>query len=274
MSYDAATTCTPAEQILDHVAHSIRTGKIGCRYWADRWDRMQSRYLARREERYQVIVNTLRDTCTSLTRVLDLGCGTCSLTLALLKAFPQAEVVCLDFDPTLLPLAEKRLGAFADRASFVLADLRSPSWSEGVPMPVSAAVSATALHWLSEGQLAALYLHLGRVLSPRGVFLNADHVGSDFAPLQAAWARRRTQARHQEGSATAEDWESFWHAYADALHLDVAQIDQRVPGGWEGGVEPGMPLAWHFDQLQAAGFRSVDCFWRCNGDAIFGGIAR
>ena len=39
------------------------------------------------------------------------------------------------------------------------------------------------------------------------------------------------------------------------------------------GVEEGLPLAWHFDKLTESGFSSVDCFWRCDCDAIYGGIS-
>jgi hypothetical protein len=34
----------------------------------------------------------------------------------------------------------------------------------------------------------------------------------------------------------------------------------------------GLPLAWHFDRLRESGFAQVDCLWRCDGDAIYGGI--
>jgi hypothetical protein len=34
----------------------------------------------------------------------------------------------------------------------------------------------------------------------------------------------------------------------------------------------GVPLAWHFDKLRAAGFTCVDCFRRLDCDAIYGGL--
>ena len=80
--------------------------------------------------------------------------------------------------------------------------------------------------------------------------------------------------RRQEGDTDAEDWGGFWNAYAEALGLDVSQIHERVIGGWEGGVEQGLPLAWHFDRLKESGFASVDCFWRCDCDAVYGGLMR
>ena len=59
--------------------------------------------------------------------------------------------------------------------------------------------------------------------------------------------------------------------YARALGVDILKIQEQLwrPSDW---VEDGMPLAWHFDRLREAGFRSVDCLWRCDCDAIYGGI--
>jgi hypothetical protein len=70
------------------------------------------------------------------------------------------------------------------------------------------------------------------------------------------------------GGAEADDWDGFWDAYLHALGAAP-----RKAGGWEGGVEVGLPLAWHLDVLRACGFRAVDCFWRCDCDAIYGGVA-
>jgi len=148
-----------------------------------------------------------------------------------------------------------------------------------VPGPVDAVdavVSATALHWLTAGELRAVYRRIAQLLRPGGVFVNADHVGSDDARIQAGWTRHRQAMRDQEastyGAGQVDDWDSFWAAYGRALGQDVATLHERMLGGWEGGIEDGLPLAWQLDALRACGFRSVDCFWRCDCDAIYGGI--
>jgi SAM-dependent methyltransferase len=241
-------------------------------YWVDRWERMQERYLVKRAERFATMIRILRETQEPISRILDLGCGPGSLLLLLLESLPQAEVYGIDFDPTMLLLARERLARFGRRVHLVLTDLRDASWCAALPAPMDAVVSATALHWLVPGQLTALYCQLVRLLRPGGIFLNADHVGSDYPPIQKAWERHRAHLRAQGGDAAADDWDGYWDAYAIALGLDIREIHQRVIGGWEGGVEDGLPLTWHFDELRESGFRSVDCFWRCDCDAIYGGI--
>jgi SAM-dependent methyltransferase len=256
--------------------------------WVERWDRMQARYLVKREERFALLARIVRECVGLSAQVVDLGCGPGSLMEVMLDAMPRAEVWGIDFDPAALLLARARLARYGERAHLALADLRSPTWTDDLralvrlPREVDVVVSATALHWLKPGPLAALYGQIAALLRPGGLLLNADHVGSDCLSLQAAWERHRTAMRAAQGnrilirggseSEFVDDWDSFWTAYTAALGLDAAEADARVLGGWDGGVEEGLPLAWHLDALREAGFGAVDCFWRCDCDAIYGGF--
>lgn len=242
------------------------------RHWADRFDRMQERYLVSRAERFDVIVRTIRAIQPVPQRVLDLGCGTGSLGLAILNAFPQCELVGVDVDESMLALATARLAEFGPRASVLRADLRAEDWHAKVGNGFDAAVSATALHWLSADHLSALYGRVADLLLPGGILLNADHVGSERPAIQQAWQTHREAMRQVERTGQAsESWDEFWQAYAAALGVDIAAIGAKSVGPWE-GVEDGLPLAWHFDRLREAGFAPVDCFWRSDCDAIYGGV--
>jgi trans-aconitate methyltransferase len=206
-----------------------------------------------------------------LERVLDLGCGTGSLMQAFLGAFPEAEIYGIDFDPVLQPLAEQRLRPYGARSRLILADLRSEGWRAQLPGTVDAVISASALHWLTEAQLASLYRRLAGLLRPGGLFVNADHVASQEQQVQKLWERSREEMRRAEGKQSGEDWETFWEAYAQALGLAGGRrVTERVLGGWDGGVEEGLPLQWHFTELTVSGFSHPECFWRCDCDAIYG----
>ena len=242
-------------------------------HWLERWDHMQARYLVARQERFDLIVRLLRDVLGAPTRVVDLGCGTGSLMVPILEAFPGATVYGVDLDPALLILARSRLAPFGPRAQIRQADLRSPAWLEALELPLDAAVSATALHWLNSGQVAALYRALSQALRPGGLLLNADHVASGSPAIQSAWEQHRESERAALCDQTADDWDGFWQAFAQAVPPEVMQERARLLGPWQ-GVEEGLPLAWHLDALRAAGFGSVDCFWRRDCDAVYGGIRR
>jgi SAM-dependent methyltransferase len=285
-----------AEAVTTNVGALSLPPDFDWEHWVARWDQMQSYYLVRREERFALLARTVRDIAGPSACVVDLGCGPGSLMETVLEALPQAEVWGIDFDPAALLLARVRLARHGQRAHVALADLRSPTWrigirANGLPNQVDAVISATALHWLKPGPLATLYRQIAALLRPGGVFLNADHVGSDWPPLQAGWERHRTEmraARGEGGTAanersvntepgSPEPWDAFWASYLSALDADATgprstEAAARVLGGWDGGVEEGLPLAWHLDALREAGFGAVDCFWRCDCDAIYGGI--
>ena len=238
--------------------------------WINRWDRMQERYIVKRGERFKIMIRLIGETQDSIVRIVDLGCGTGSLMLEMLEAFPNVELTGIDFDPTLLPLARNRLAKFGNRVTFLLEDLRQDKWLKHLPQSIDAVVSATALHWFEPNELSDLYSKIAKILRIGGIFLNDDHVGSENKQIQQAWERHREKMLNQK-NAGGEEWEVFWAEYMAALDLETQEIHQRVLNNWEGGIEEGMPLVWHFDKLKATGFTDIDCFWRCDCDAIYGG---
>ena len=168
--------------------------------WVDRWDRMQERYLVRRDERIKLMVRLVRESVAPIKHVLDLGCGTGSLMQPFLEAFTDAEVYGIDFDPVLLPLARERLRPYERRSRLILADLREAGWRAQVPDGFDAVISATALHWLTEGELAGLYRQLSRLLRPGGLFI--------WGPAAHSFQRqRRASIRSDRRVAYLEaDW--------------------------------------------------------------------
>jgi SAM-dependent methyltransferase len=232
---------------------------------------MQERYLVRRGERFAMIIRMIRATQGTPARVVDLGCGTGSLTEHILEAFPECAVVGLDVDPTMLLLARPRLAKFGDRVKLFECDLRDERWPECIEGPVDAVVSATSLHWVSPDALSEVYKQIAGILKPGGIFLNADHVASEDPNIQKSWEEYRQEMRGAESPQDSDTWDEFFEAYAAALNVSMDRMGEKSIGEWE-GIEDGMPLAWHVARLRGCGFVSVDCFWRCNCDAIYGGI--
>jgi SAM-dependent methyltransferase len=207
--------------------------------WVRRWDLMQECYLVRRRERLELLAWLVRATQEAPCLVVDLGCGTGSAMAAVLEAVPGAQVVGLDLDERLLVLAEHRLLPFGDRTRLLRRDFRDPASFSDLG-PAGAVLSATALHWLAPDELEALY---GRIADARG-----------------------------ERSRSGGPWEQFWQDYVCALGMTEAEGYRRaIYGEWR-GVEEGLPLAWHLDALRAAGLSAVECFWRHDCDAIYGGF--
>ncbi len=246
---------------------------IDWRRWVKRWDRMQDFYIPARKERFKIIVQLIVASQRRVSRVLDIGCGTGNLMLPILEKFPVSEVWGIDFDATLLALAKNRLAKFGGRVKLVRADLRKKQWIDIVDRPFDAIVSATALHWFSPAQLNRLYQQFAGILKPGGIFLNADHAGSRCEGIQKCWQGQRNSHTRKYKNSGADDWDGFWRSYGKAIKVDMGKFRKELMGSWVGS-ELGLPLEWHFGKLKASGFEAVDCFWRLEFDAIYGGIRK
>ena len=244
--------------------------------WQRSWDRQQQWYMPDREERFRMMLDTVEAVAGTAPTILDLACGTGTITDRALRRFPEARSVGVDLDPALLTLAT---GHFADdpRTRFVTADLTDPQWAAKLPhRSFDAVVTATALHWLDTEALRALYHQLPGVLREGGVFLNADHMTDESAPrLNDSLAQFHERRRARERAAGAQDWASWWTQLA--AEPGLAQVaaerfallgDPREPhSGGRRGPRP-TTTEWHLQTLRAAGFVEVRQMWCSASDAL------
>ncbi len=169
----------------------------------------------------------------ALSRILDLGTGDGRVIAGLRLAFPEAEVVGLDFSR---PMLDKAVERFADdhAASFVEHDLNDELPEELGSFDLI--ISAQAIHHLPDRRKRALYEEVFALTASGGVFCNVDLVALPAAELS----------------------ERAMHAYGIGPE-DRDPMDQPAP------IEP--QLKW----LRAAGFTNVDCYWKWLSGAILVG---
>ncbi|GGJ90602.1 methyltransferase [Pilimelia anulata] len=238
------------------------------RAWVARWDRQQERYLADREERFTVIGDVVTAALADrpAPRILDVACGPGSLAARLARRLPAAELVGLDADPVLLALAG---AAYPAAARFAHADLRAADWPEraGVAGPLDAAVSTTALHWLSEADLGALYRRLGALIRPGGVLVNADHLYDDQPGVRALGRVVRKARAARAGVEDNEDWDAWWAAVEAAPEL-AEPVARRRASGYAHSDEADLSADTHARLLRAAGFAEVGVVWRSGDDTV------
>ncbi|MFI8385175.1 methyltransferase domain-containing protein [Streptomyces sp. NPDC085540] len=240
--------------------------------WQDSWDRQQEWYMPDREERFRVMLDMVEALVGPAPRVLDLACGTGSITDRVLKRFPEATSTGVDLDPALLTIAEGHFAGDA-RVAFVTADLKDPDWRATLPHDsFDAVLTATALHWLPSADLAVLYGQLAPLLAPGGVFMNADHMPDPTTPrIDAAEHAHRHAGMDRAKTAGAVDWREWW-ARAGAEPALAEQVKQRfeIYGEHADGDTP--TEAWHIETLRAAGFAEARTVWRSPSDALVLGL--
>ncbi|MCC3775908.1 trans-aconitate 2-methyltransferase [Streptomyces sp. UNOB3_S3] len=236
--------------------------------WQTSWDRQQEWYLPDREERFRVMLDMVEAFAGPEPRVLDLACGTGSITARLLERFPGATSVGVDLDPALLAIAR---GTFEgdERATFVTADLKDPRWTTGLPYDTyDAVLTATALHWLHTEPLRALYGQLAGLVRDGGVFMNADHMPDPATPRINQAERALRHARQERTKAGgALDWADWWRlAAADPVLAGPTAERFAIYGEHADGDTP--PLDWHARTLREAGFTEARAVWSSPTDAM------
>ncbi|QUI33833.1 class I SAM-dependent methyltransferase [Streptomyces alfalfae] len=242
------------------------------RAWQDSWDRQQQWYLPDREERFTIMLDMVEAVVGTAPRVLDLACGTGSITDRLLKRFPEATSVGVDLDPALLTIAE---GTFAgdERVTFVTADLKDPDWAAALPHDsYDAVLTATALHWLYSDPLAALYGQVAGLVRDGGVFMNADHMPDPATPrlnaAESAYRHRRMDRAKAEGVL---DWKEWWQLAAqDPVLAGPTAKRFEIYGEHADGDMPS--VEWHARTLREAGFAEARPVWASPSDAVVLGL--
>src|SRR5205823_2900014 len=125
--------------------------------WQRSWDALEADLIGDREVRLAALIDVVLGVVGPEVSVIDLGCGTGTVTLRLLERSEAAHSYAVDIDPVLLTIAE---ATFADdnRVEVVRADLRVASWMDALPIAmVDAVLTATALHWLPADVVRRLY---------------------------------------------------------------------------------------------------------------------
>jgi ubiquinone/menaquinone biosynthesis C-methylase UbiE len=122
-------------------------------------------------------------------RVLDLGCGTGELALALKARAPGARISALDPDPKALARARAKAASAGLEIAF------EQGFGDALPYPDASfahVVSSLVLHHLEPAQKDAALREVARVLAPGG----ALHV-LDFGPPSGAFTRALTHLLHR-----------------------------------------------------------------------------
>ena len=238
--------------------------------WITRWDAQQQVYMPDREERFTALIDAVAEgTGRPDPLVLDLGCGPGSLAVRLLDQLPAATVIAVDADPLLLALGRSAASTTSADLRFADHDLRVPGWSAalGLDRLADAAVSTTALHWLSPEALAAMYAEVATVLRPGGLLLNGDHLAEDesaaptLARLGRALVEREEQRRAPQGPR--ETWTGWWDAVrADPALTELVAARERSSVESEHHGSPSGRLDVHVAALRAAGFTEVGTLWQ------------
>lgn len=232
--------------------------------WMRGWDEQQESFNPEREHRFSAMFDALEARVGRRFTALDLGSGPGSLSVRLLRRFPAARVVAVDYDPVVRRLGEGAYGTVGGRLTWVDAKLGTHGWTDALPRRrFDAALSTTALHWLTAPALSNLYRDLARLIRRGGVFLNGDYIPWGRSSSELARLGREVMEVRYPGRARSVEWRGWkrwWSAARKFPPLREAfrEHDRRQAAHPH---HEDVPLEFHLRRLRSAGFRTVAVVW-------------
>lgn len=195
----------------------------------------------------EALVSALPFHKTNVIQGIDLGCGTGTVTQAILNTFPHAQFSCLDIAENMIKIARSKLRKHKN-VRYIVGDFSSFEGQYDV------VVSSLALHHLiTEDDKRQFYRRIHDALLPGGVFYNADIVLGSSKFLQDAYMGQ---------------WRAFMHRQIP---------EQEIEGKWipkyEAEDHPARLLD-HLAWLAEAGFSDIDVVWKRSNFAVYGGLKR
>ena len=125
-------------------------------------------------------------------RVLDIGCGTGTLTILIQQLHPQAEVVGLDPDPKALAIAKQK----SEKAGVAINFVRG--FADEIPYPPASfdrVLSSFMFHHLTRDEKLGTLRDVSRVLRPGGSLHLLDF-GRPRSPYSSILARLLHRGQH------------------------------------------------------------------------------
>jgi tRNA (cmo5U34)-methyltransferase len=228
--------------------------------YVDEWVSRQQAEDPRRAERFQLLCDLFPFPNDATVIILDVGAGYGAVSQYILERFPNATCVAQDGSDPMLNRARKLMARFGGRFTPYQSDLFDPNWLPKPFGPFDAAVSSSCLHNLRDfRRISEIYGEIRAQLKPGGPLLNLDLVNAPTTELQQ-WYTSVATARRQRAGDARED-----------VGAMVRRAD-RTPA--QGGAGPfPANLEQQLAALKAAGFKTIDCFWKDLQRALFGGYA-
>ena len=177
-------------------------------------------------------------------KIIDLGCGTGTVALSILRAFPNAHFTCLDLAENVIAMARTKLAGYA-HVRYLVGDFNIFNGE------YDAVVSSLALHhFLTDDAKRRFYRRIYDSLRPGGVFYNADVVLASSERLQETYMSHWRDFMRR--SVSEQEIENKWIPKYYAEDHPVKLNDQ---------------LQW----LAEIGFADVEVVWKQYNFAVYGG---
>ena len=197
-------------------------------------------------EMVSALINSIPFNKKESFKVMDLGCGTGTITKLLKDKFPNAKVTCLDLAENMIQMAKLKLNKY-DNINYLTGDFYHFNFNEKYDLIVS---SLALHHLLTDDDKKNFYKKIYDSLNENGAFLNADDVLASNNHLQDLYIEKWKE--YMNRNVSIEDIENKWIPASEAEDHPSKLVDQ-------------------LDWLRKIGFKNVDVIWKYYKFAVYGG---
>ncbi len=200
---------------------------------------------------YDQMISSLIDSIhfdkLSPIRIIDLGCGTGTISKRISEKFPNSKIMCLDISSNMIQIAKHKLSDHKD-TEFLLGDFSKIDIIDKYDV----VISSLALHHIdTDEDKKKFYTKIYKLLNDSGIFFNADVVLASTNYHQDMYMDRWIE--YMKRQVPMEEILSNWIPTYKAEDKPAKLIDQ---------------LRW----LDEVGYRNVDVIWKYYNFAVYGGM--
>ena len=190
----------------------------------------------------EALVSVIPFTKESAFSVIDLGCGTGTISKAVKNEFPNVNITCVDISGNMLEIAKNKIGG---NVNCIQADFNSFNF----PQKYDLIVSSLALHHLeNDSDKLEFYRKIYASINQGGVFVNLDVVlGSDDF-IQEMYIKK--WRKFMEKSISADEIDGKW--------LPNFYAEDRPA-----------KLTTHLNMLKVCGFTDIDVICKYYDVAVY-----
>ena len=192
----------------------------------------------------EVLTSAINIPDDSSFSMIDLGCGTGTISKTMKERFPNVNVTCVDIAGKMLEIAKHKVGG---NVTCIQADFNNFEFSEKYDV----VVSSLALHHLeNDSDKLEFYKKIFSALTDNGIFINIDVVlGSDDA-IQELYMKK---------------WKAFM-----SKSVSEDEINNKWLVNYYAEDRPAKMIS-HLDMLRDCGFSSVDVIYKYFNFAVYTG---
>jgi len=224
----------------------MRTDRIKAHFEeeAEDFDAIIKKLIPHYSEMVDVLVSVIPFPREQEFSMIDLGCGTGTISKAIKNTFPNAKITCVDIAEKMLNIAESKIGG---NVRSIQADFNTFEFSENYDL----AVSSLALHHLeNDKDKLAFYKKIHASLINEGIFINIDVVLGGNDAIQSVYM---------------DKWKEFMRQNVSEEEI----INKWLPTYY--AEDRPAQLIRHIDMLRECGFSCVDIIYKYFNYAVYMG---